>query len=834
MKFNRRTFLQGVGVMVPTLIPMPDLKAGEKLLKTLSKEGEYFISFKKIPDRVWPGNSLWSIPMEDWKVENGNLRFLGREKESRVNLLEYQLMEGQGDFSVSAVMNYKRGENKKFTAGITVGLVDATDPQSAKAACYFGKGIFGGISSSGELILDEEMIKVSDLVDGTYEMELRALDSGGQTKLELKLFQKQKEIASIKSEVNRGLQGLIALTCLGENPSGICEWGEFSAKGSKLRHCPEDSFGPILWSMYTLSGDKLRISAQLPPVAENDLKQISMYFKDGNKWKLSQKTSIDPKSYVATFSYADWNADKAVAYKLQYHHDGQVHEYKGTIQQDPKDRPLVVGGLTCQHGSGFPYRPLVENLAKSNPDLLYFSGDQIYEQNGGYPIKRSPVKESILSYLGKWYMFGWAFRDIMRDRPTICTPDDHDVFQGNMWGEGGENVSTEKWAKVMDAHGGLVQSVEMINVVNQTQTAHMPPPAKPDSMKRGISSWFTDLQYGGISFAIISDRLFKSGPEMLHNGEGRIDHIKRLYSPNALNKEGLSFVGKQQLEFLNDWVENWNGVQMKVLLSQTLFANVCTHHGPKKDFLFGDLDSGGWPKEQRDEVLRLIRKASAFHLNGDQHIPFLVQYSIDEDRDGPWTFCTPAIATGYPRWCEPDTVNMPFTDRPTHNLPNTGLYRDVFGNRNYIYAAGNPPVQLPKEQDRYKMAQAKASGFGLITFDQSMRTIKMEAIRFLADLDRSSEDNTFPGWPLTISQMDCDGRKPIGYLPKIICTQSNQLVKVFEEGSGELVQVIRIRGKEYVPPVYAVDTFRIEVGEMSPKIFTGISISQDQNEHFEV
>ncbi len=39
-----------------------------------------------------------------------------------------------------------------------------------------------------------------------------------------------------------------------------------------------------------------------------------------------------------------------------------------------------------------------------------------------------------LNYLGKWYMFGWAFGDLMRDIPAICTPDDHDVFQGNLWG----------------------------------------------------------------------------------------------------------------------------------------------------------------------------------------------------------------------------------------------------------------------------------------------------------------------------------------------------------------------------------------------------------------
>ena len=164
---------------------------------------------------------------------------------------------------------------------------------------------------------------------------------------------------------------------------------------------------------------------------------------------------------------------------------------------------------------------------------------------------------------------------------------------------------------------------------------------------------------------------------------------------------------------------------MKVLLSQTLFSNVGTHHGPEKEFLFGDLDSGGWPKSKRDKVVETIRKACAFHINGDQHLPFVVQYSINEPRDGGWTFCTPAISTGYPRWGQPDSVNVPFTDRPAHGLPNTGCYRDGFGNDNYIYAVGNPTDDFEEEFDRYQKAQKKASGYGIVTFDTTERTIKM-------------------------------------------------------------------------------------------------------------
>ena len=62
----------------------------------------------------------------------------------------------------------------------------------------------------------------------------------------------------------------------------------------------------------------------------------------------------------------------------------------------------------------------MKNLKKLDPDLLYFSGDQIYEPNGGYRIIRQPADLSILNYLGKYYMFGWAFGDLMRTgRPFV-------------------------------------------------------------------------------------------------------------------------------------------------------------------------------------------------------------------------------------------------------------------------------------------------------------------------------------------------------------------------------------------------------------------------------
>ncbi|MEJ7913382.1 MAG: hypothetical protein WKF70_09525, partial [Chitinophagaceae bacterium] len=337
------------------------------------------------------------------------------------------------------------------------------------------------------------------------------------------------------------------------------------------------------------------------------------------------------------------------------------------------------------------------------------------------------------------------------------------------------------------------------------------------------------LIYGNVSFAIISDRMFKSGPELIRAGEGRLDHIKEPLQPNQLEDPKLELLGNLQMEFLEHWVNDWNGSNMKVLLSQTLFCNVGTHHGNDKMFLYGDMDSGGWPKQKRDEVIRLIRKANAFHINGDQHLPFIVQYSVDEPRDAGYTFCTPAISTGYIRWGEPDIAKVPFTHRPPHGLPNTGIYKDVFGNTNYIYAVGNPKDNY-QSSNRYQRAQNKASGFGLITFNTTERTITINAYRFLADKENPTENDRFPGWPLTISQSDNDGRKHVGYLPTLSISKPHQVVKIINEENNELIKAFRIKGTAYQPEVFINGIYTILIGEgKTIKSVKGIKSSAEKN-----
>ncbi len=774
-------------------------------------------------DRVWVGRDFWAIPMEDWQIHDGRLECVGNRNNMRVNLLTFTLNDKAVGFNAGVRMGLLNSGETNSSAGLSIGVQDTEDPD-ARAACYFGKGIKLGVTSSGELYIQKQKTTLPEGFDlKDFHLRVNAQPSGDGYTLIAVVTDKQNHSKSLSQTVNI-TPGFLAMFNdfpeKGDREKGSHFWFDnLTVKGAKIDSKPENTFGPILWSMYTLSRNVVKLTAQMPPLGERDDHNVRLLLKKNKDWEIIKESQIDPNARTATFKLENWDSEQEVQYRLVYSEkdtNGNVreNEYDGTIRRDPEDQALTLGGLTCQYGTGFPYSPLVKHITAQNPDLLYFSGDQIYEANGGYSIIRFPADMAILSYLGKWYMFGWAFGDLMRDRPTICTPDDHDVFQGNLWGEGGPNIPPKSFNIYHGTEGGYVEPAEMINVVHTTQCSHLPDPFDPALMEQNIIPIYMDLVYGRISFAIVSDRNFKSGPNAIAYWQGRQDHVKdRGVDPAVLDSPDLKMLGDRQLEFLDEWVRDWRGADMKVLLSQTVFANIATHHGGEQMVLAADLDSGGWPRTARNKALSIMRKGYVFHIVGDQHIPSLSQYGIDDYRDAGWCFCTPAIYVGYERRFQPERLGWKITDPPEHGLPNTGYYEDGFGNKQYVYAMGNP-VDKPVNYPRYKRGQETASGYGLVEFDKAERNIVVHSYHFLADPENPGADDEFAGWPYTLNQFDNDGRKAVGHLPQIeIKGIKNPVIFVDNEKTGELVHAVRILGTSYSAPVYSNDTYTVTVGD---------------------
>ena len=143
--------------------------------------------------------------------------------------------------------------------------------------------------------------------------------------------------------------------------------------------------------------------------------------------------------------------------------------------------------------------------------MALFTGDQIYERVAGYGIQRMPIEIATLDYLRKWYIFGWAFRDILADTPSVCMPDDHDVYHGNVWGAGGRHA--EGMGQPGQDSGGYTQPAPWVNMMQRTQTSHLPDAFDPTPVEQGIGVYYTSMKHGGIDFAILEDRKWKSAPK---------------------------------------------------------------------------------------------------------------------------------------------------------------------------------------------------------------------------------------------------------------------------------------------------------------------------------
>ena len=249
--------------------------------------------------------------------------------------------------------------------------------------------------------------------------------------------------------------------------------------------------------------------------------------------------------------------------------------FEGTVRRDPLDKDeIVVANLGCNSSRTKGARPeIVQRLLRQDPDLLFFSGDQTYHHT---------------EHTAGWIEFGLQYRDVIRDRPTICIPDDHDVGHGNLWGEGGGHATHSG-----GADGGYFFPAAYVNMVQRAQSWHLPDPVDPAPVGQGISVYFTRLRVGGVDFAILEDRKFKTGPMGAIPPMGpRPDHINdERYDPKAIDLPGLQLLGERQLRFLRDWTQDWTGAEIKCVLSQTAFCGAVHLHGKPDNRLLADLDA---------------------------------------------------------------------------------------------------------------------------------------------------------------------------------------------------------------------------------------------------
>ena len=472
----------------------------------------------------------------------------------------------------------------------------------------------------------------------------------------------------------------------------------------------------IAFGIYTTSNNTLKLSAQLFPLYPEESRIVKLAFYIDNTWKVVQTEQVNEIGWSVLFRIDNWEVNKNIKYKLIH---GKKAFFEGLIRKDPINKAEIkLAALSCNSNKDRGDRDeYVRNINTLDPDLIFFAGDQSYDHK---------------EHTAAWIKFGLQFRELFRDRPCITIPDDHDIGQGNLWGEGGK-----KSLRKDGNDGGYFFHPEYVKMVERAQTAHLPDPYHKEELDQGIKAYFTNLKIGDVDFAIIEDRKFKSGPNGKIPKQGpRADHINDPnYDPESINLPELVLLGDLQHEFLTQWGKK-KETKMKAVLSATGFCGGAHLHGRQSNRLHADLDSNGWPQHGRNTALRLIRDAGAVHIAGDQHLPTVIHHGIDEFDDGPWAFVVPAIVNNYySRWWWPE--NEKPGEKSNDKLPWTGHYLDGFKNKINVQAYANPD------------SESNGAGFGFIRFNTVANEVTFEC--WPRNIDLTEDDvQQFQGWPVKI------------------------------------------------------------------------------------
>ena len=122
----------------------------------------------------------------------------------------------------------------------------------------------------------------------------------------------------------------------------------------------------------------------------------------------------------------NWDDSKDIKYKLRH---GDNAYFEGLVRKNPNEKNMItMAAFSCNSNKDRGDREnYINNIKHIDPDILFFAGDQSYVHK---------------EHTAAWLKFGIQFREIFRDRPCITIPDDHDIGQGNLWGENGKIASS--------------------------------------------------------------------------------------------------------------------------------------------------------------------------------------------------------------------------------------------------------------------------------------------------------------------------------------------------------------------------------------------------------
>ena len=404
----------------------------------------------------------------------------------------------------------------------------------------------------------------------------------------------------------------------------------------------------ILWSQYCQHLGKMKLLVHLDTdptvVTEGDSEPVKPLAsgRRGRGMETRRHSAGRPAHCHLLFVLEDWPRHEGT-FKATCGNS----EWEGIFRAEPKDGSVLKAvGLSCLKQIGWPWKEVAEVIAH-DPDLVIFAGDQIYENDYGSPVFYAKTKEEVpqgmKNYFEKYRKFGEAFRELMRDRPTIMITDDHDVFSPDLWGNGGVLINGKRTT------GGYPAHLTEVNAAEFTQTGQPRSARRRDQgvlhrprIRRCTLCPPRRPKWKSPPSEVIKELIVPPGfdPEAITHTEIEVV-LDPDYDCTQLDDPKLQLLGAEQEAFLADWSDELKASgQIGAVISASPWAHVAMYSPTS-----ADLDSNAWPQSARNRALKAIGDKPVVMLHGDVHLGTLGRHGVDEFDDGPVTFSFPAFAS---------------------------------------------------------------------------------------------------------------------------------------------------------------------------------------------
>ena len=166
------------------------------------------------------------------------------------------------------------------------------------------------------------------------------------------------------------------------------------------------------------------------PLPDEATRTVRLEIGSGRQWQEVARTKVIEDGWTAPFVVSNWDATKTVRYRVAH---GDAAYFTGTIQRDPVDKDEIVvaaftgNSISKAHGGDIPRTDIVANIERIDPDLLFFSGDQVYDH---------------FQHLRSWLRFGEDFKEYAEAGPGdfIFVPAHLPHIEGNPYDEPAEAI----------------------------------------------------------------------------------------------------------------------------------------------------------------------------------------------------------------------------------------------------------------------------------------------------------------------------------------------------------------------------------------------------------